>query len=95
MTAAAANTTAAQALHRLQVVLFALLPKGGEPMTVACLAKASGATAHQVTEALFPYYLGGSLSFDVLSDSFSAPKQGCALPATPAPTTPPPTEATS
>lgn len=57
-------------LARLRIVLLALLPKSGEPRTVADLAAAAATTKQHVSDALFDDYMDGRLGFDVVSDSF-------------------------
>lgn len=63
----------------LRITLLALLPKDGTPMKVADLARMSGSSSRQVTDALFGDYLDGQIGFDIRTDSFSAHKQGGAL----------------
>ena len=64
----------------LQVALIALLPKSGERVSVAELAKATAVTPGQVVAAMLGPYMGCAVEFDVRADSYYAPKTGNALP---------------
>lgn len=59
-----------------RVVLLALLPKGGAPMTVAQLAQMARCSRDQVVEALLDDYLAHRVDFDVRADAFSVRRQG-------------------
>lgn len=62
--------------NQLRIVLLALLPKDGRPMTVQALAKAAGVAPRAVTDALFGEWTAGRLHFDVRTDTYTAQKQG-------------------
>jgi hypothetical protein len=66
-------------LARLRIVLLALLPKNGEPRTVAELAATAYTDKQSVSDALFDDYMDGRLGFDVVTDSFHNKRQGSAL----------------
>lgn len=66
-------------LAQLRIVLLALLPKDGEPRTVAALAAAAQTDKQSVSDALFDDYMDGRLGFDVLTDAFHNKRQGSAL----------------
>jgi hypothetical protein len=65
-----------QTHNQLRIVLLALLPKDGGPMTVASLAKVAGVSSPAVTNALFDDWFAKRIDFDVRSDAYSAKKQG-------------------
>ncbi|UCU92666.1 hypothetical protein [Hydrogenophaga taeniospiralis] len=69
----------AQQLARLRIVLLALLPKTGEPRTVAELAASAYTDKQSVSDALFDDYMDGRIGFDVVTDSFHDKRQGSAL----------------
>jgi len=69
----------AQQLARLRIVLLALLPKTGEPRTVAELAASAYIDKQSVSDALFDDYMDGRIGFDVVTDSFHDKRQGNAL----------------
>lgn len=66
-------------LAQLRIVLLALLPKSGEPRTVAQLATSACTDKQSVSDALFDDYMDGRLGFDVVTDSFHNKRQGSAL----------------
>lgn len=55
-----------------QVALIALLPKSGDRVTVADLARAASMTEWDVTEELREPWFDGYIDYDLQSDSFSA-----------------------
>jgi hypothetical protein len=69
----------AQQLARLRIVLLALLPKSGEPRTVAELAASAYTDKQSVSDALFDDYMDGRIGFDVVTDSFHDKRKGSAL----------------
>lgn len=71
-------------LQPLQIALIALLPKTGEGLTVAELAKAACITPAQVTEALLMPYMEFYVDFDVTTDTYTLCRDPSArsLPAT-------------
>lgn len=60
----------------LQIALIALLPKTGERVKVAELARCAGITPQRVTAALMDPYLARMVDFDVRTDSYSLPGKG-------------------
>jgi len=64
---------------QLQIVLLALLPADGSPLSGDALAKATCATPHQVAEALEAPVGAGRVLRDLVGDAYAAKKQGGAL----------------
>jgi hypothetical protein len=64
------------ALNALRVVLLALLPGDGSPMTVKALAAAACVAPSVVTNALFDDWFAGRINYDVRTDAYSAIKKG-------------------
>jgi chromosome segregation and condensation protein ScpB len=59
----------------LQAALIALLPKSGQGVKVAELAKTAAITPQQVTDALFDLYMEKVIDFDVISDTYFLPSE--------------------
>lgn len=64
---------------QLQIVLLALLPADGSPLSGDALAKATCTTSHQVAEALEAPVSAGRVHHDLAGDAYAARKQGGAL----------------
>ncbi|OYZ76073.1 MULTISPECIES: hypothetical protein [unclassified Polaromonas] len=64
----------------LQITLLALLPKDGEPITVAKLAEATAADEGEVIHALLDPFMDGDVIFDVRADAYSVRRGGNDLP---------------
>jgi hypothetical protein len=58
----------------LQFDLMVLLPQDGQGMSVNALARASGISAFDITDALFDPYMAKAIDYDVRSDSYSLPR---------------------
>lgn len=66
-------------LNQLRIVLVALLPKDGSPMTVSSLAAAAGVHHATVTNALYEEWFSKRVDYAVETDSYRAIKQGDGL----------------
>lgn len=62
-------------IEGLRIVLLALLPADGSPLTVGTLARVASASADSVLRALEADRTAGRVRYDPL-DGFSAVKQG-------------------